>query len=278
MRADRPHPTRGTVRQSPLRTLVIRTAPNGPIRVRCPPGLVLMRGNDSFGPRGSLPPTGGVRRHDPSRRSQACVVLGVVLDRLSLPSLPRSPGERVVLRAHLESDVDDRLRHPIEPEEEDGYGSSWRREWDGRRYHTREHLTRDHGALDPSVYTWAVEHDRHCIGSARPRVDPGQHCATYSVGLFVVGLRGRGLGRELTGMVLHGTPPVLRVEVTALPRREQQVIRLSACGPGLDDRTDHFRQRDETRPTALGGRPFDDRAGRMSGMLIRSSGMACRTG
>lgn len=49
--------------------------------------------------------------HDPSRRSAACVVLGVVLDRLILPSLPTLQGEHVVLRGHLESDVDDRLRH-----------------------------------------------------------------------------------------------------------------------------------------------------------------------
>ncbi|HSS92078.1 MAG TPA: hypothetical protein VLL69_22435 [Streptosporangiaceae bacterium] len=34
--------------------------------------------------------------------------------------------ERVILRDSIESDVDDRLRHPIDPEEEDGYGSSWR--------------------------------------------------------------------------------------------------------------------------------------------------------
>ena len=54
-------------------------------------------------------------------------------DRLALPPLPVLRGPRVVLRAFRDSDVDDRLRHPIDPEEEDGYGSSWRREWDGRR-------------------------------------------------------------------------------------------------------------------------------------------------
>ena len=43
------------------------------------------------------------------------------------------------MRRHREPDVDDRLRHPIDPEEEDGYGSSWRRERDGRRYHTGQH-------------------------------------------------------------------------------------------------------------------------------------------
>jgi [ribosomal protein S5]-alanine N-acetyltransferase len=159
--------------------------------------------------------------------------LGVVLDRLILPSLPTLQGEHVVLRGHLESDVDDRLRHPIDPEEEDGYGSSWRREWDGRRYHTREHLTRDPGSLDPSVYTWAVEHDSHCIGSARLRVDPDQHCATYSVGLFVAVLRGRGLGREITRLVLAWAFSVLgahRIELEVLASNSRAIDCYLACG------------------------------------------------
>jgi hypothetical protein len=45
---------------------------------------------------------------------------------------------RVILRDSIDSDVDDRLRRTIDPGEEDGYGSSWRREWDGERYHTRD--------------------------------------------------------------------------------------------------------------------------------------------
>ena len=47
-----------------------------------------------------------------------------MLDRLALLALPNLRGERVILREFRESDVDDRLRHPIDPEEEDGYGSS----------------------------------------------------------------------------------------------------------------------------------------------------------
>jgi RimJ/RimL family protein N-acetyltransferase len=158
--------------------------------------------------------------------------LGIVLDRLVPPALPTLQGERVILRGHRESDVDDRLRHPIDPEEEDGYGSSWRREWDGRRYHTREHLTAGRGPRDPGAYTWAVEHDSHCIGGAGLRVDPDQHCAAYTVGLFVAGLRGRGLGREITRLVLAWAFGVLgahRIELQVLAGNSRAINCYLAC-------------------------------------------------
>ena len=63
-----------------------------------------------------------------------------MLDRLLLPGLPVLRGGRVTLRAGRDSDIDDRLAYPIDPWEEDNYGSTWRREWDGRQYHAREHL------------------------------------------------------------------------------------------------------------------------------------------
>jgi RimJ/RimL family protein N-acetyltransferase len=115
-----------------------------------------------------------------------------MLDRLALPPPPTLRGERVILREPRDSDVDDRLRRPIDPEEVDGYGSSWRREWDGRRYHTREHLTAARCPPDPGTYAWAIEYDGRCAGSAGLRVDPDQHHATSTVGLFVAALRSRG--------------------------------------------------------------------------------------
>jgi RimJ/RimL family protein N-acetyltransferase len=159
--------------------------------------------------------------------------LGAVLDRLTLPPLPVLRGERVILRGHRESDVDDRLRHPIDPEEEDGYGSSWRREWDGRRYHTREYLTARRGPPDPGVYPWAVEHVGQCIGSAGLRVDPDQHCVTYTVGLFVAGLRGQGLGREITGLAVSWAFGVLgahRIELEVLASNSRAINCYLACG------------------------------------------------
>ncbi len=156
-----------------------------------------------------------------------------MLDRLTIPALPTLRGERVILRQPRESDIDDRLRHPIDPEEEDGYGSSWRREWDGRRYHTREHLTSSQGPPEPDGYTWAVEHSCQCIGSAGLRVDPDQHCATYTVGLFAAGLRGRGLGREITRLVVSWAFGVLgahRIELEVLASNSRAINCYLACG------------------------------------------------
>jgi [ribosomal protein S5]-alanine N-acetyltransferase len=153
-------------------------------------------------------------------------------DRLVLLPLPTLRGSRVVLRERRDSDIDDRLAHPIDPEEEDGYGSSWRREWDGRRYHTREHLAAGNGPAVPGHYTWAVEHEAHSIGIAGLRVNADQHCATYTVGLFVAALRGRGLGQEITRLVLawaFGVLGVHRVELEVLASNSRAIGCYRAC-------------------------------------------------
>lgn len=166
-------------------------------------------------------------------------------DRLPLPPLPTLRGERVILRGHRDSDVDDRLRHPIDPEEEDGYGSGWRRDWDGRRFHSRAYLTASRGPAEPGAYDWAVEHGGQCVGATGLRVDEGQHRASYTVGLFVAGLRGQGLGREITRLVLawaFGDLGVHRVELEVLDFNRRAIRCYLACG---------FRQEGRRREAEL---------------------------
>ena len=156
----------------------------------------------------------------------------IMPDPLPFAPLPVLRGERVLLRGPRDSDIEDRLRHPIDPEEEDGYGSAWRREWDGRRYHTREHLAAARRP-EPGVYRWAVEHDGCCVGSAGLRVDASQHRATYSVGLFVAALRGRGLGREITRLVVawgFGGLGLHRIELEVRAFNTRAIRCYLACG------------------------------------------------
>ena len=158
---------------------------------------------------------------------------GLVLDRLPLSPLPTLRGERVIVRAWRESDVNDWLRYPVDPEEEDGYGSAWRRAWDGRRYRTREQLATGRRPPDPHAYTWAVEYDGHCVGSTALHADPDQHGATYTVGLFAADLRGRGLGREVTWLVLSWAFEVLgahRIQLEVLAGNRRAINCYLACG------------------------------------------------
>lgn len=156
-----------------------------------------------------------------------------MLGRLPLLPLPKLRGERLILRQWQESDIDDRLRQPIDPEEEDNYGSTWRREWDGRRYHTREHLTFGSEPAKPGTYSWAVEYQGRCVGFAELRVNADQHRAAYSVGLFEAGVRGRGLGQQITRLVLSWAFDVLgvhRVELEVLASNRRAITCYLACG------------------------------------------------
>lgn len=153
---------------------------------------------------------------------------------LTLPTTPPTlRGDRVVVRAPRERDIDDRLRYPIDPEEEDGYGGGWRRTWDGRRFHSRDDLMERRRHARPGDVEWSIEHTGECIGSARLSVDVGNHRATFSLGIFVPERRGMGLGREVTKLVVRWGFLELglhRLELEVLATNECAVRCYIACG------------------------------------------------
>ena len=64
-------------------------------------------------------------------------------------------------------------------------------------------------------------------------IDRDQHSASYSVGVFVADLRGRGLGREVTRLVLAWAFEVLgvhRVELQVLAGNRRAINCFRACG------------------------------------------------
>jgi [ribosomal protein S5]-alanine N-acetyltransferase len=154
-------------------------------------------------------------------------------DRVALLPLPMLRGESVLLRGRRESDIEDRLRQPIDPEEYDAYGSSWRREWDGRRYHARDEVVSRFLADEPDAYAWAIEYEGRCIGGAGLRVNRDQHRAAFWIGLFVPELRGRRLGRQITRLIVDWAFRHLRlhrVELEVLATNHRAIRCYSACG------------------------------------------------
>jgi RimJ/RimL family protein N-acetyltransferase len=64
-------------------------------------------------------------------------------------------------------------------------------------------------------------------------VDPDQHCATYTVGLFVARLRGRGLGQEITRLVVSWAFDELgahRIQLEVLTGNTRAIGCYLACG------------------------------------------------
>jgi hypothetical protein len=95
--------------------------------------------------------------------------------------------------------------------------------WDGAGHHTRQHLAAASSPAAPGSYAWAVEYEGHCIGSAGLAVNVDEHCASYTVGVFVAALRGQGLGQEITWLVLSWAFTVLglhRVELEVLAQQQ----------------------------------------------------------
>lgn len=153
---------------------------------------------------------------------------------LTVPATPPTlRSERVILRVPREHDIDDRLRYPIDPEEEDGYGGGWRRVWDGRRFHNRHDLVARLPHPGPGHLEWSIEYGAECIGSARLRVDAGNHRATFSLGIFVPHRRGMGLGQESTRLVVRWGFIELglhRVELEVLATNKRAIRCYRACG------------------------------------------------
>jgi len=64
-------------------------------------------------------------------------------------------------------------------------------------------------------------------------VDVDQHCATYSVGLFVAAWRGQGLGREVTSLIVSWGFDVLglhRIQLEVLAGNSRAISCYLACG------------------------------------------------
>jgi RimJ/RimL family protein N-acetyltransferase len=64
-------------------------------------------------------------------------------------------------------------------------------------------------------------------------VDADQHCATYSVGLFVARLRGRGLGQQITRIVVSwgfDELGALRIQLEVLADNTRAINCYLTCG------------------------------------------------
>lgn len=146
------------------------------------------------------------------------------------PEIPEIEGDRVRLRPFRQSDVAERLALGRSPEivrnfggNPDGlppYGEDQARAW----------VERNLG----HPLCWAVEFEDRLLGEARlDGLDTHDRRARLATGLYDIALLGKGLGREVIGLVLShafGTLRLHRVDLRVLEYNERAIRCYRACG------------------------------------------------
>ena len=143
---------------------------------------------------------------------------------------PVLEGARARLRSPQETDKHDRL--------------VWGRDAEFRRMVggdprtlpplTAEQVDAWYRQVAQEPYHWIIEAEGRCIGTARLHaVDRENRRAKYAVGIFAPELRGRGLGTEVTRLVLAYAFDVLalhRVELRVLAFNRRAIACYEKCG------------------------------------------------
>ena len=89
-------------------------------------------------------------------------------------------------------------------------------------------------AIDTADHAWIIEHDGRCIGTARLHsIDEDANSAVYAVGILDPALLGRGLGRDVTSLVLayaFETLGLARATLRVLAFNERAIRSYEATG------------------------------------------------
>jgi RimJ/RimL family protein N-acetyltransferase len=143
---------------------------------------------------------------------------------------PILPGERVVLRPARPSDAADRFAAGRDPELVWAYGGDPAR----IKPMTPEGGESFYRQLAADPYGWAIEHEGRCIGSARLHsLSQEDRRARYAVGIFDSRCWSRGLGTEVTRLVLRCAFETLglhRVDLRVLADNERAIRCYLRCG------------------------------------------------
>lgn len=123
-------------------------------------------------------------------------------------------GQRVLLRQIKESDIDD--RYDLGKSDEFTYMCGGDRS--GKNlFPERECWVAWYDSFLKEKYGWIIEYNSKCIGSARlHHVSEADRNATYAIGIFDDSLLSKGVGTEVTKLVLEYAFKELRLHRVAL--------------------------------------------------------------
>jgi RimJ/RimL family protein N-acetyltransferase len=164
---------------------------------------------------------------------------------------PTLVGERVVLRAPREEDIEERRRHGRVADLMRGYGAEVE---DGPMSAEDARGWYERLVARASDTVWVIEHEARSVGMTfLHEIDEGDQRARFAIGFFDPSAVGRGLGRQTTLLVLDHAFDDLglhRVDLLVLDFNTRAIASYESCGFVLDGRL--------RESCFMGGRRYDD--------------------
>jgi len=138
-------------------------------------------------------------------------------------------GSKVLLRQPIESDVMDYFNVEVNQELVRMYGGDTK----NLSSKTMERATKFIDSIRTNKFEWCVEFEGRLIGQARLKVSETDNRARYAVGLFDPSVWSKGLGTEITQLVLHYAFEELnlhRVDLRVLQYNKRAIKCYEKCG------------------------------------------------
>ncbi|MDX8342412.1 GNAT family protein [Rossellomorea sp. YZS02] len=142
---------------------------------------------------------------------------------------PFIKGKQVLLRQPKESDILDRFSCGCHKEIVRMYGGNTR----NLQSFTMEEARAFVEKILTTKYNWCIEYLGHCIGQARLTVNEEDQRARYAIGIFDPSVLGKGLGTEVTQLLLSYAFEELRlhrVDLRVLEYNHRAIACYEKCG------------------------------------------------
>jgi ribosomal-protein-alanine N-acetyltransferase len=138
-------------------------------------------------------------------------------------------GNRVLLRQPIDKDVMDYFNVEVSLELVRMYGGNTQK----LSVKTMESASNFIKSIKANPYEWCVEFEGRLVGQARLTVDELDNRARYAIGLFDSAVWSKGLGTEITQLVLHFAFEELRlhrVDLRVLEYNKRAIACYEKCG------------------------------------------------
>ncbi|MCA1066189.1 GNAT family protein (plasmid) [Rossellomorea sp. AcN35-11] len=142
---------------------------------------------------------------------------------------PTIKGEKVILRKPRDSDIIDRYNCGRRKELVRMYGGDTRK----IKPLTMEEATNFVKKIRNNKLEWCVEYQGRCVGAARLTVSEIDNRARYAVGIFDTTELGKGIGTEITQLILRFAFEELnlhRVDLRVLEYNKRAIKCYEKCG------------------------------------------------